>query len=78
MRIIFSAKGGSVAYCSTASRIRLVPLFGPSRADALLIETGFARLSAFGANANHAPSGAEGAITADRGLELLYRIAGGH
>lgn len=38
--------------------------------------TGFARLSAFATNGNHAPSHLGGAITADAGIDLLFRIAG--
>lgn len=37
---------------------------------------GFARLSAFGGNSNHAPSGQDAAVTSDLGLTLLHNIAG--
>ncbi|QFT59426.1 hypothetical protein FIU94_11385 [Sulfitobacter sp. THAF37] len=76
MKIIFSGPNDTVAYWNGVKTGSGARMFCAGRARALDIERGFARLSAFGANGNHAPSGAEGAITADCGIGLLYQIAG--
>lgn len=76
MNIILTGPQGAVAYWNGAQTARKTAVFGKPREAALAAKCAFARLSAFSANGNHAPAGTEGAITADFGLELLYRIAG--
>lgn len=76
MNIILTGPDGAVAYWNAAQTGRKTAVFGKPQAAALDLKCGFARLSSFAANGNHAPAGAEGAVTADLGLDLLYRIAG--
>jgi|10_taG_2_1085330.scaffolds.fasta_scaffold352236_1 hypothetical protein len=76
MNIILTGPDGAVAYWNAAQNGRKTMAFGKLQAAALERKCSFARLSRFAANGNHAPTGAEGAITADFGLDLLYQIAG--
>ena len=74
MRIILAGSNSHFAYWSNRGRGNAGRLVGTwKRQDRLC---GFARLPAFNANGNHAPAGAEGAVTSDHGMRLLRRIAG--
>jgi hypothetical protein len=76
MAAIMTGTHGTLAYWDAAPATDCGRAFGP-RGDfhkPQLIS--FARLSAFAANGNHAPSECDGAVTWDAGLDLLFRIAG--
>ncbi|KIN64106.1 hypothetical protein Z946_2993 [Sulfitobacter noctilucicola] len=78
MAQVITGAGGSIAYFNAKPKPRAVPVFdatGGFHADA---QRGFAGLSAFAANGNHAPTDFDGAVTWDAGVDLLFRIAGAH
>lgn len=76
MTITLTGPRGTVAYWNAAQTGRKTAAFGKPRAAALNDKCAFARVRTMADNYNHAPTGADGAITADCGLDLLYRIAG--
>lgn len=77
MAAIMTGIHGTLAYWAAAPATARGRAFGPGCTFRKSHLTGFARLSTFAANANHAPTGVEGAVTWDAGLDLLFQIAGG-
>lgn len=76
MATIVTGANGTLAYHSTVSAtdardraFRLGACFTKQ------VQCGFARFPGFADNANHAPSGHEGAVTCDLALDFLYRVA---
>lgn len=78
MTVIITAANGTLAYWTSACGDPAVPAFDPAGRFHQPELLGFAGLSAFADNRNHAPSGCEGAVTWDAGIDLLFRIAGAH
>lgn len=76
MTIILTGPKGNLAYWAAQKSNDSTSAFGMQGRFRHARKCGFARLSAFGANGNHAPTGMEGAITTDLGLEMLFNIAG--
>ena len=77
MATLITGANGSLAYWDGAPATPVARAFqatGTFQKPHLL---SFAGLSAFADNGNHAPKGAEGAVTWDGGMELLLKIAGG-
>ena len=75
MAIILTGPTGTLAYWEGTARPRLAT--GPRAPFPQPIRCAFARLPAFAANGNHAPSGHEGAVTHDGVLAFLYQLAQG-
>ena len=76
MNVIITGANGTLAYWTadgSGPALRAFDRVGGFHRPGLL---GFARLSAFAVNRNHAPSGHDGAVTRDAGIDLLFRIAG--
>ncbi|MGJ8626678.1 MAG: hypothetical protein ACSHXB_06930 [Sulfitobacter sp.] len=76
MRIILTGPAGNLGYWEQGARAIGSHAFGFQGRFKHQHLCSFARLSAFAGNSNHAPSGQDGAITSDLGLDLLYAIAG--
>ncbi len=76
MATIITCGNGQLAYHTRAVRGDETRAFGLKGDFHRTGTLGFAGLSVFAANGNHAPSGREGAVTCDLGRDLLFRIAG--
>lgn len=76
MTAIMTGTCGIATFRGRAIAPKTSHMFGAKRIFDKENQYGFARLSAFSDNANHAPSGMCGAVTSDAGMELLFRIAG--
>ncbi|MBM1631549.1 hypothetical protein JQV27_01775 [Sulfitobacter mediterraneus] len=76
MKIILTGPQGNLAYYARQTPRRTKRAFGFQGRFKHQQALGFARLPAFGANGNHAPTGYEGAVTSNLALELLFNIAG--
>ncbi|MFD2738875.1 hypothetical protein ACFSUD_04780 [Sulfitobacter aestuarii] len=76
MATIVTGAEGTLAYCNARSARhsseQAFRLTGSFPGDA---QIGFARFPGFPDNANHAPTGQEGAATCDLALDFLYRVA---
>lgn len=76
MSAIITYAESNVAYWAGASAQNTGRAFGFAGEFRKPQLRSFARLSAFAANSNHAPQNAEGAVTWDAGMDLLFKIAG--
>ncbi|MEM7519941.1 MAG: hypothetical protein AAF307_02790 [Pseudomonadota bacterium] len=78
MAMIMTGATGTVAYFEAARHEPTRRAFGALGEFRKPMSRSFARLSAFPANGNHAPTDFDGAVSWDEGLKLLYQIAGVH
>lgn len=76
MATIITGAQGSLGYWQAAPKGPALRAFSTDGTFTKPIERSFARLSAFAANGNHAPTDFDGAICWDEGMDLLFRIAG--
>lgn len=76
MNIIVTGPRGDLAYWAAHRPRHVKRAFGMQGRFRKPQLRSFARLPAFGANGNHAPTGMDGAVTSNLMFDLLFNIAG--